>query len=164
MSTAGANFEKRTSEHWSHPDAPERYEKGRRCQAPLDRCKTAEDLAAAGDKAELGKLRSTAKAMDDVLLCEPCMRWCLQNGIPHRIHAGLTPNKGRVTSYPLPNLSRLREKAGVSVYELAEAAECSRHHIERIEEEGRLCGAKLATRMARILGVDVRHLSGRWGR
>lgn len=155
MSVAGFTTEKVSAEYGSHAEAPERHIGERRCQAPLDVCKTAEQCG------EVGKLHGYATPIDGVLLCEPCRRWCLKKGTSPKKHVGVE-SAGRTTAYPLPHLRKHRKAARLSVRALAAKVECSSDHIKRLERDHEYaCSARLAAKMARALNVEASALSGR---
>ena len=52
-------------------------------------------------------------------------------------------------------LRRLRENAGLSQQELADAASISRAHLSMVEADLRECSPPVASRLASVLGVAI---------
>ncbi len=96
------------------------------------------------------------------MLCSPCDRKRVDLNLEVYQFVPSSPKRGRMASYPLPNLRRIRREKGLRQQDLAREVECGTDHIKHIEHNGRLASCNLAGKMARALGVDVRALRGKW--
>ncbi len=96
------------------------------------------------------------------MLCNLCDRKRVELDLKVYQFVSSTPKTGRLASYPLPNLGKIRKEKGLRQQDLAREAECGTDHIKHIESKGRLASCLLAGKMARVLGVDVRALRGKW--
>jgi DNA-binding XRE family transcriptional regulator len=149
---------KREMHSWYHPDAPTFFAKGRRCSMGV-KCPT---FAQTGEK---GKVRSTKEPAgygedgEAIVLCSLCDGAWRDSGQSLYIFCGIR-KKGRKTSYLLPSLRRVRRSRGIVQVELAELSGCSLQTIEGAErnKSPRSVSSKMAGKLARALGVDVKEL------
>jgi len=155
---------KKTIEQWTHPDAPEMFAKGRRCEAILGKCATAEQMADSGQIPEKGKVNTRAKKIKGVLLCEACRRKCLREDLEPaeltNVPAPLPTAGPKRTGFYLPNLRAARKAKGMKREELATAAECSVKTLDGAEGGRHRPSLGLINRFAAALGVRVRELRG----
>lgn len=152
---------KSTTGYW-HPDAPTRYNTNRRCSRGI-KCLTYEQCQ------EVGKIRSTKpplvngddiRGIPEVVLCSLCERAWLKTETPVHKFAGVQ-KKGKITSYFLPSLRKIRRSKGLRQYELARIVECSTETVEAAERTGdrrRRVSTKMAGKLARALGTSVNEL------
>lgn len=146
----------RIIEEYYPADSPKQHEKGRRCEARLSKCASAEQTG------ELGRVSMYAEEIGKVLLCEACRRKCIRDDISPK---DLTADAGAVSGYGpktpgyyLPNLRRYREARDLTRHELAEAAECHYKTLDKIENEKVMPSLALANRLALAVGADVKDL------
>jgi len=153
---------KKTIEQWSHPDAPEMFAKGRRCEAILSKCATAEQMADSGQRPERGKVSTYAKKIKGILLCEACRRKCLRENLePTELTHVRVPLPGpKRTGFHLRNLRDARKARGMSRDQLALKADCKVKTLDGVEGGRHRPSLGLINRFAAALGVRVRELRG----
>lgn len=168
MSTKGTTFEKAKMSEWLAPDAPERWEKGRRCVRG-EECVQFAYGARWGDY-QPAKVRSTAtehglhpQTGQPVVLCDKCEQVRIQSALSVRKFLGLTEfgrTRGknmRGSCVPLPNLLGLREGYGVSRKTLATSLGMWATTVARIEAGGN-ASEETAKRFAEYFGTTVEYL------
>ncbi len=143
-------------------EAPADYGPGRTCHRGV-KCETYHQTLERNGVGEVGRLsRYTEPHWGGVLLCNLCDKKRVDLDLKVYQFVPSRPKMGRVASYPLPNLREIRKGKGLRQQDLAREVECGTDHIKHIEHNDRMASCKLAGKMARALGVDVRALRGKW--
>lgn len=122
------------------PGAPEDFGTGRKCH----RCK---QKVSRYQKPHWG----------GILLCYSCDRERVDKDMEVHLFVGKI-KRGRQTSYRLTALQRVRESRGLSRRDLAEDAGVHPGTVRKLERGDLLARERIAGKLARALGVEVKEL------